>query len=148
MNYRFPISILQYRAEMVFCPGLLVIGEACFSEAWKVFPHLLLWLLLQCTSTANPFLVPQKTSQMLLLALLLLQRVNVIAVIGLGSALSQLTAPPLCQERNRTGELYLESQEQHRGDRQPSNKPYFFHSRWAKVQLHANTTKSSRVGRL
>lgn len=74
MNYRLPMSILQCQAEMLFSLGLLVIGEVCFREAWKVFPHLLLWLLLQCTSAANPLLVPQKTSEMLLLALVFLAK--------------------------------------------------------------------------
>ena len=76
-----------------------------------------------------------------------LQRVNAIAVIGLASALSQLTAPPLLAGGGGdvTRELYLESQEQRQGDRQPSNKPYFFHSSWAKVQLHANTKKAEEL---
>jgi len=79
-----------------------------------------------------------------------LQRVNVIAVIGLASALSWFTAPSLLAGAggDRSRELYLESHEQHQGDRQPSNKLYFSHSSWGKVQLHANTAKSSRVGRL
>lgn len=76
-------------------PWITYYWRGVFSEVWKIFRHLILWLLLQCTWTANPLLFSWKISKIYFWHLYFLQMVNTIAVTGLTSALSQLTALPL-----------------------------------------------------
>lgn len=127
---------------MLFSPELLVIGEVWFSKGGRIFPDLLLWLLVQYTSKATvPCLLLGRHLKCYFWHWNFLQRVNVITeprlVVlypNLHSFLSSFEAAV----------LYQKSWEQCQGDRHLNNKLYFPESSWAKVQIHANTLQKAQ----